>query len=126
MLELFYVHARAPVAQIVKGCSTTLRAPLAKVFLLSTKSGVGAVSEISPRLLARKVAVINHFEQLPFTNSQMAMDYAGFQRIEEDSVSSEENLLTRVFRRAKCAAVTLPPHATGAEIDRVRRMLDEA
>ncbi len=126
LLDLFFVHARVPVSQLIHGCSTTLRAPLAKVCLLNTKSGDSAISEVSPRSLARKVALANHFEQYPFTNSQIAMEYAGFQRMEEDPVSREEDILTRIFNRAKCTAVTLPPHATGEELDRVRRMLEEA
>ncbi len=45
--------------------------------------------------------------------------------MERDPISREEDLLTSVFSRAKCLLVTLPRHATGEEIDRVREMLEE-
>ncbi len=125
LLDHFSVYARASVSQLIHGCNTTLRAPLARVCLLNTRMGNSTISEVSPRSLARKVALINHFEQSPFTNSQIAGEYAGLLRMERDPISREEDLLTSVFSRAKCLLVTLPRHATGEEIDRVREMLEE-
>ena len=126
LLDFFYVHARVPVTQIIEGCGTALQAPLGQVCLLTVKAGASEVSEISPDHLAHKVALINHFEQLPFMNADIAMDFAGLRQMEVESLSKEEELLARIFGRTACLAVTVPPHATGKEIDRVRRLLEKA
>ncbi len=99
---------------------------MGEVCFLSTEESEPAISEVSPEYVARRVALANHFERFPFTSSEVAMEFAGLRRMDEDSVSREEDLLAGVFSRTRCTALNLPPHASGEEVDRVRKMWEEA
>ncbi|MFQ5918534.1 MAG: hypothetical protein ACE5I4_00645 [Thermoplasmata archaeon] len=126
MLKRFFVYGYMPVSELIPGSRITRRASLAEVCLLTTKSGESLISQVSPRYLARKVALANQVEWFPFTRYKVAREYAGLQRMSEHLVSKEEEILTRIFSKAKCTALTLSPYATGEEMDRIRRMWEEA
>lgn len=125
----YFVNLRVPVDRVVPGCSTTMRAPLTKVCLLSrSQSAAGVLSEVSADELASKAALATQYEwsRSSLVQHTVARAYAGHQEYIEDFFTQEREILQRAFGQARCFEVTLSPDLDSAEVDRIRVLVEEA
>ncbi len=129
LTKRYFVNVRVPVDQVLPTCSTTMRAPLRKVCLLSTsQSAAGSLSEVSAEEAAFKVALSSQYERERSLSHQhrLALAYAGLRDYPDDLITREREILRSAFERARCCEVTVPPVLDSAAVDRIRVVVEEA
>lgn len=123
----FFVHVRVPIGQVLPGCTTILRAPLAKAcLLLPSGSRRIALSGVTPEALAHRVALVTKAERKSSASDQAVCEYLGLPSEPEDPTKAMTDVLQDAFRHAQCFELSLPRWPTNEELGRVRMLVDSA
>lgn len=127
LTDRFYVAETAPMAAVVPGSRVAMRAPLRTVCLLvSSRDRRIELAETTPEDLARKTVMCGDYERREFPWHLSAMSYAGVPVDESDPAPEEIEILADAFSRARCFQMTMPAHPQPEDLDRIRRMVEEA
>lgn len=123
----FYVHNRFPVERIVRGSRTSLRAPLTKACLLSAwRSNTVKAIELTPKELARRVALTALFERYMFNLDRVAMAYSGITDGPIDFATVGAAVLEKAFGHTRCLEILIPERLSKDDLHRITRLVEDA